>query len=133
MILGARSVVFKVVANGDIEALHECCDPELTIDHKADIGSTFAKPLYNSRHQVAYDDQIADSDPKAFDSYCCIEYDCGIGISDLRKGEKGGGSSLQISGASCLKIKTKTSGDASPQDDEDSQCYSHARKGQGHS
>lgn len=105
----------------------------MPVDEKTDSSSTLAEALDDTRHQITDDDKIADPNPEALDSYRSIEYHGGVGISDLRKGEEGRRSSLEIPGASCLKVKTKACSKASPEDYEDSQQYSHARKGQGHS
>lgn len=116
-----------------VKNLHEAGNPEVTIDEKADSTCTLTEALNDPGHQIPNDDQIANTNPEALDSYCRIEYDGGIGVGDLGKGEKGSGSSLEISGASRLEVKTKACGKTGPQDDEDSQEDSHARKSQGHS
>lgn len=87
--------------------IHEASDPEMTVNQKANSGSILTEALNNPRHQITNNDKIADPDPEAFYGDSGIKYDSSVGIGDLGKGEKGGRSSLKISGAPCLEIETK--------------------------
>ena len=92
----------------------EASDPELPVYQKADICGIFTEALDDSRHQIPNDDQITDTNTKALDGYRSIEDDGGIRIGNLRESEKGGGPSVEVPGASCLKIETEACCDASP-------------------
>lgn len=39
--------------------------------------------LHNSRHQVANDDHVGDTDAKALDGNGSVKDDCGVRVSDL--------------------------------------------------
>ena len=63
---------------------HESSHPEMSVDEESYSSSIFTEAPYNTGHQVSDNDQIADSDPKAFDRNGGIKDDSCIRICDLR-------------------------------------------------
>lgn len=98
----------------------------MAIDEKTDSCGIFTEAPNNPRHQIPYDDKVADANPKALDSYRSIENNGGVGVGDLGKGEEGSRPSFEISGAFCLEIEAEAGGKAGPKNDKSSQYYSHA-------
>ena len=108
---------------------HESCHPEVTI-HEEIMGRVAAdKSLYNARHQVANDDQVADTHTKTFDRDGGIEDDGSIRVGQLRQRKERGTASIQILGTSRLQVQTKSSRESRPQNHADSENDSHVRNG----
>jgi hypothetical protein len=63
--------------------LHESSNPELTVDKEGYVVGAGHKANDNARHEIADDDEVADSHTEALDGNGGVEEDRDVGISEL--------------------------------------------------
>lgn len=85
----------------------ECRDPKFSVaqEVKARIEST--KGFCHSRHKVANDDHVGHANSEALDGNRSIKYHSGIRVRDLRQGEEGGCSPVQVASTPGLEIQAE--------------------------
>ena len=64
--------------------IHETCDPKMAVQEKHSPVHIRRKAFDNAWHEATNDDEIADSDSKAFDCNRGVEYDRSVWVRDLR-------------------------------------------------
>lgn len=77
-------------------SVHERRHPKMSVNQEIIVWGITDKALNDSRHQIANDDKITDSDAKAFDRDCRIEDYGRIGVCDLGQGKERRLPSIQI-------------------------------------
>ena len=111
---------------------HKGSNPEMSVQQIFGGGS-IGETTHHTGHQVADDDEITDADTEALDGNGSIENDSGVGVGDLAESKETGRATVEISGATRLKIEAKAGSEAGPDDDEAAEQDAHVVKGRGHS
>jgi hypothetical protein len=83
---------------------------------------------HNAWHQIADDNHVRNAYSKALDSNSSIKHDRSLRVRNLRKGKKGRRSSVKVTSAFRLEIKTKGSGQARPYYQQDTKHNPHVRQ-----
>jgi hypothetical protein len=112
--------------------LHESGDPELTVDEEGYVVCTGHKANDNAGHEIADDDEIADSHTEALDGDGGVEENRDVGVGELGEGGERDMAAVDVAGAASLQIEAEAGGHACPSDDEDAEEDTHLGEGRGH-
>ena len=90
----------------------------MAINQKRSIIRTFIDSTHNTRHQISNNDEVRNTNTEALDGNSSIEEDCRTWVCDLREGEEGRGSWLQVSGAARLQVEAEGGAAGGPDNDD---------------
>lgn len=72
-----------LIASGILHS-HEGCYPKMSITQEWNISSRFTEPPNHARHEIADNNQVTDTNAKAFDGNRSVKDNSCIGVCDLR-------------------------------------------------
>lgn len=104
----------------------------MAVDEIREVFGVVGDALHDAGHEVADDDHVGDADAEALDGNGEVEDDGGVGVGELREGEEGGGTAVEVSGASRLEVEAKGRGEGGPEDQDDAEHDAHVRQHKGH-
>lgn len=111
---------------------HKGSNPKVSVHQIRNPISGAVEAQGHSGHKVADNNHVGDPNPEALNRDSGVENDGRIGICQLRQGEEGGFSAVEVACASGLEVETKGRGQARPDHEEHTEHYSHVRQDRGH-